>query len=331
MGRIREILSRLSRRPGPRFTKIEGPTGSTIVVDETTLAYTNSKAPQPSQASLDALFRQCERVRVLRGGVAYGRPMTADVLFETEQPAVIADLREAMRVNDAPGGHCMCFGNAAIELLSADGGRVATIGLHHGRAVRWDGWKDDASLVDGVRLLQWLEAHGVAYPLGEYRRGEGQARESEAARQKWLAATPSCLVPLSDEFEMLGLGGDGLETLLDPLANAYKDGTTIAWNLFWWLGHGSGPWSGYPVYEDVALRLLMTLDIADLVGALDPDRHPTEWHVEGAARFFATWEFRTKRAADFAKLSVPIRQLLVGHALRSLHQDNRERAEEAFR
>lgn len=331
MGRIRELLSRLSRRVGPTFTRVEGPTGSTIVVDETTLAYMNSKTPQPSQVSLDALFRQCERVRVLRGGVASGRTLTEDVLFETEQAAMIADLREAMRVNDGPGEHCMCFGNAAVELLSADGDRVATIGLHHGQTIRWDGWKDDASLVDGVGLLQWLEAHGVAYPLEEYRRGEEQARESEAAWQKWLAATPACLMPFSHEFVMVGLGGDGLELLLDPLANAYKDGTTIAWNLFWWLGHGSGPWSGYPVHEDVALRLLMTLDIADLVGALDPDRHPTEWHVEGAARFFATWEFRTKRAADFARLSVAIRQLLLGHTQRSFHQDNRERAEASFR
>jgi len=252
------------------------------------------------------------------------------VLFETEQPAFIADLHDAMRVNDEPDGHCMCFGDPAIEFLSTHGRRVAVIGIHHGQAVRWDGWKNDASLVDGVRLLRWLDAQGVAYPLEEYRRAEEQARESKAAWQKWLAATPSCLIPLSDEFEMLGLGADGLESLLDPLANAYKDGTSLALDLFWWLGHGAGPWSGYPAYEDIAVKLLMTLDIADLLGALDPDHHPTEWHLEGAARFFATWQFRTERAADFHKLSMTSRQLLLSQALRSGHQDNRERAKDAF-
>jgi hypothetical protein len=61
----------------------------------------------------------------------------------------------------------MCHGDAGILLFDGSGNQVAAIGVHHGHAIRWDQWKDDAQLVDGWLLIDWLLDHGIDYPLSE--------------------------------------------------------------------------------------------------------------------------------------------------------------------
>ena len=48
-----------------------------------------------------------------------------------------------------------------LELTSAHGERLAVLGVHHGVAIRWSAWKDDATLVDG----QALSFHGDAWKM----------------------------------------------------------------------------------------------------------------------------------------------------------------------
>ena len=72
--------------------------------------------------------------------------------------------------------------------------------------------------------------------------------------------------------------------------------------LFDWVGHGLARWSCYPAYVSVAESLLMRVPIADIRHALDsPDLSETK--LEGAARFLAGWEFRSRRRSELVAAS----------------------------
>lgn len=73
-----------------------------------------------------------------------------------------------LRIADGPAGHCLCYGDLALELLSRDNRRLALFGLHHGVLLRWDAWIEDAALEDGMAVLEWLAGLGVTEPLERY-------------------------------------------------------------------------------------------------------------------------------------------------------------------
>ena len=82
----------------------------------------------------------------------------------------------------------MCFGGPTLEMLSADRSRLAHLSIHHGHAIRWNQWKDDAKLVDGRRLLQWLAQRGVVEPLRDFEAEEARQRQSAQDLKRWLGA-----------------------------------------------------------------------------------------------------------------------------------------------
>ena len=143
---------------------VEHPRRPRVLVDEAMLAYLRSNAPEPSQAALEEVLVRSRRVRVFRGGAVAGKPLKEEVVLDTDEVEAISSLREALRITDGPAGHCMCHGDMTIELMEPSGSRLAVIGVHHGRTIRWNEWKDDAELIERGRLLDWLTRHGVAYP-----------------------------------------------------------------------------------------------------------------------------------------------------------------------
>ena len=61
----------------------------------------------------------------------------------------------------------MCLGDPHLALRSADGEELALLSLHHGIGVRWDeAWSQDAGLVDGRKILDWLAEHGFDKLMG---------------------------------------------------------------------------------------------------------------------------------------------------------------------
>jgi hypothetical protein len=52
--------------------------------------------------------------------------------------------------------------------------------------------------------------------------------------------------------------------------------------------------------------------------------------LEGAARFFASWEFRTKRGAELNRLPESVKRALLEHSLQSTDPAKRARAQKAF-
>jgi len=99
--------------------------------------------------------------------------------------------------------------------------------------------------------------------------------------------------------------------------------------LIWF---GSGPWSGFPGYEEIAAKLLLQYPTAQLVAAVE-NENLTEEELEGAARILASWrpakpffvhpELRTVVPAK-------LRKTLLKHCLKSPDQDKRDRAQRAF-
>jgi tetratricopeptide (TPR) repeat protein len=128
--------------------------------------YEDCQAPDPSQNRLDEMLQKVTRVRALAGGVFHGRALGSEVLLDTTDPKALAQFRQTLKILESPHtfDHCGCLGGPALELY-ADEELVATIGLHHGHAIRWAEWKHDAHLWDGRGLNDWLIQNGIEATL----------------------------------------------------------------------------------------------------------------------------------------------------------------------
>ena len=157
-----------------------------ILVDQETLDYIDSSAPNPTQSSLDTLLSQTRGVRVYSGGASRGEPLSDEPLWEITDEIALESLGIALRINDGPHGHCMCHGDAALEFLGASGDRLAVIGVHHGESIRWNAWCEDAELTRGSKILKWLNDRGVWDGLQHHRKAPEDTKLSP-----WTAVTCS--------------------------------------------------------------------------------------------------------------------------------------------
>jgi tetratricopeptide (TPR) repeat protein len=138
--------------------------GMTMIMDWDTFDYTYGDAnmPDPAQRDLDAVLPQVTRVCVLDGAMFRGRAMGGRVLLDLDDAGAIQDLADCLQIVEDPNtfGHCACLGGPTMELYSGPE-HLATIGLQHGRAIRWKKWLHDAQLRTGDRLTRWLHDRGV--------------------------------------------------------------------------------------------------------------------------------------------------------------------------
>ena len=283
--------------------------------------------PLPSQAMLSAALSGARRAQVIRGGMVCDQPLGRDVLLDTEDEKSVAALVRALQIVEGSAGRCdLCLGDPTIVLLTGDGRRV-TLAVHHGNCIRWDAWSDDAKLASGESLLAWLAEQGITYPRDEEREALRRREADAQAARHWLAGMPSCFERFSARVFEEQLAADP-SALMAPLQAALPDARDQALALFEWLGHGVGSWTGFPVYECVPERLLLCMPMSALTGALRQDL--SEAQLEGAARFFAGWQFRNGRLSDAARLGRSDRSKLLTHVLSSSDADKQQRAQKAF-
>jgi hypothetical protein len=344
------------RQPPSKWTVVEGPDGRRIYLDEEMVEHLKSTAPQPSQRSLDATLDRARVLRIIKGGVSGGRSLGTEMLFEGRDEATLQSLRQALRIVESPGGHCMCHGDPAIEFLDESSNRLAVIGVHHGRSIRWSAWKDDAVLVDGCGLLEWLAVRGVEYPLKDYQASQQARALTEAAWERWFSAMPPCLQPLlADQRQYIGMAqfvpsltatpltsqpkdlnqpvaidAERFVRVKQALAEAYPDPVQRTRALFQWFGEGGGAWSGYAAYEQVAEYLLLDVSMEDVLRALQGPSAPQPL-LKGGARFLAGWLFATRRGGELKSLPAELGQRLLECSLDTEDADKRARAEVAFR
>jgi len=292
------------------------------------LEYLESSAPQPTQAALDSVMDEVHAVRVFKDGCHGDTLLGSDVLLEASEPTDIAALRITMRIIDGPGGHCMCFGGPTLEMLSADRSRLALLSIHHGLAIRWNRWKDDARLIDGRLLLEWLAKRGVLEPLRDFEAEEARQRQSQQDWERWLAAMPSALLPAWSGA--LGqFGNVDVVPLLAALERGMPDEGARILALLEWFGTGAGPWSGFPTYEQAAEELLLGFSTARIIKAVESTQlSPAQ--LEGAARLFAGWSFSKQRPQGLRELPETLRKALWHHVKDTQDDDKRSRATRAF-
>jgi hypothetical protein len=305
-----------------------------VIVDEHMAQYLQSTAPDPTQASLDGLLASVTRVRVIAGGVVRGKAMGTEVLLETAGAADVADFRACLKIVEDPRtfGHCMCFGNPALELYAGED-LAATIGFHHGRSIRWEAWKHDALLQDGNELVNWLAERGVTGPRQEVEYLKRQQEQNIQAARQWATGMPAALEPFWNAMMQVGFGqvvaismnaskarrdparqvhANQLPPMRAALEKAYPDPVSRALVLLGWYGHGQGPWSGFPAYETFADELLLEFPAGVIVAALDAEE-VTPAHLEGAARHFARWGFLAPDEQDTGQVPEAVKQRLLEH------------------
>ena len=307
------------------------------------------RLPNPSQRSLDILIEKVTRLRVIEGGVWQGKAQGDQVLLDVTDPQAVITLRECLKIveDERTFGHCLCLGDQALELYGGDK-RLATLGLHHGRSIRWDAWRYDALLVDGERLLDWLAERGAAGPLQAYQENQRLEEMHRQALARWQAAMPRCLYPFAEEMlasaggmaafiPLLPQGPPGkieevtskLAPMLHALAVAHPDVEKRVLRLFQWYGSGLGPWSGFPAYESLAEGMLLAFPLDQLLSALS--RHELDpAQLEGAARFFAGYYFTRYRGSEIHRIPPDLMQRLHEQGLASEDEDRQQRARNAF-
>jgi len=302
--------------------------GPNVIADPLFVEYLNSPKPLPTQESLDDLFRQTTRVRVLGGGMIQDRALDAPVLLECDNQPSLETLQTAMAIQDNQDemNHCMCLGWPTLEFYHHET-LIGTIGMHHGQSIRWSAWKPDADLRDSIALLRWLEERGVDGPMKEYQNLIEARREREQQAQRWREAMPPCLRPFFPEIRRDGR--INYQQLNERLSEAYPDIFVRARELFALHGSGAGPWSGYPSYESATEKLLQNMPTETLIEALNGLSLTFE-QTEGAARYFAGWSFHKHKPEDAARLPVYLREFLWEHSRQSTNADNVERARRAF-
>ncbi len=124
-----------------------------------------------SEGTLRKALADIDRIRVRSGGTCHRDVESERTLFEETDPAKIADVIRAIRIDTANSGfHCMCCGNPSIEFYCGEE-LVVTLGYHHGRSVRWrEGWRSDGLMTreSAASLNAWLTSHGVHSEHGEW-------------------------------------------------------------------------------------------------------------------------------------------------------------------
>ena len=143
---------------------------------------------------------------------------------------------------------------------------------------------------------------------------------------KWKEAMP---VGIGEAWDSaLGFEGSVDSTQLEtPLKETIPDETQRIKSLLRWYGSGSGPWSGYPSYEEAAAGLLQLEDREILFKVIQQsDLTPTE--LEGAARFLVMKRIPSN---SLDLISESTKSKLLAQVISTGQLGNITRAESAFR
>jgi hypothetical protein len=317
-----------------------------------TLAY----AQDPAQASLSVVLQETARIRIWDEGISGNEPI-GELLLEITDLQEIEKLRAALRISDGPAGHCLCYGDIALELLSAGNRRLALLGLHHGTLLRWNAWIEDAALEDGMAVLEWLAGLEVTEPLERYLDDQIDEEEAVEAWNRWIEAMPACLQQLPEENWSSAIEDNRRDLVLNALAAHYPDMNTAILALLHWYGSNSGTWTGYPVYEDLAAAILSWYPVRLLIPAME-GAPLTPNQLEGAARLCSGKNFQEPtedyksssllfpgtqylvpsgqmafippRTGGPAQIPAELSRQLLDYCLQSGNEDKRSRALSAF-
>ncbi len=135
--------------------------GNNVFMDRDTYDYFygEKKGKPPAQNDISSLWPMVTSVCVLEGYHFQGNAETSKILARSSDPRLIKQLSDALHIQENADlyYHCCCLGGPTLELYQGSK-IVACIGIHHGKAIRYQPWSQDAVLVNGDKLTQWLYA-----------------------------------------------------------------------------------------------------------------------------------------------------------------------------
>lgn len=255
-------------------------------------------------------------------------------LLDLADAKAVAEFVRRIEIDGARSGgwFCMCSGGPFLQFYRGDR-LLTTVGMHHGLSLRWhEGpWQGDGALKlkSGQFVNSWLAERGVKGPKREVEQANERDRRDQLNVAKWRAAMPDSLQPLWQFMSHWRRSDRRLDEMRAALKLEQPDANQRIRMLLDWFGSGSRVWSGYPSYEDVALTLLLDFDTLQVIAAMDAAQLSAR-QLEGAARFFACWDFSSKRAAELGLLSEAWQRKLLAQGLKDADTDRRSRALNAF-
>lgn len=261
-------------------------------------------------------------VRVRTGGTCHRNMEDEAVLFELTGAAEVRALLDRIAIDEPSSGeHCLCCGDPSIEITDGASRIAATLGMHHGRRLRWPGgWPGDGELTGpaATAVCRWLADHGHPESLHQL---EDPARIAEGKRR--LLARYRALVPPDVAVALTTVDSyDEARIAMDRLPEA----PARAELLVRLLGAHAWPWSDGPGYLDQLVdETLAGLPVAEVHAALTQVVREPEG-CAGVARWLYDYHERWKELprAQLDALVAATAPWALGHCQR--HQSHRRPA-----
>lgn len=250
------------------------------------------------------------------------------IIFESTDVKDITGLKDSIILQPQDGWfHCMCIGTPAIYLYN-DQKLLLEITNHHGLSIRTSIWTSDARISDIQKWLKWFDDRGIDSPRKEYEDSIIRQKKAEKDYEKWINMMPMAIKPYWDEATK-DPWNYNIALLENALKKKVKKTDNQIMELLAWYGSGAGPWSGFPMYEEVACKLLLKYPTSEIITAIRATEL-TETHIEGAARLFGGWSFNKQRPDDLKLLPNEYKELFWNHVKKTNDKDKYSRAERAF-
>lgn len=249
-------------------------------------------------------------------------------IYVSTNPKDIEALKNSISIDRPKERYfCVCLPTTVIRLFG-ENKEIGEIYLYPGTTVRFTNWPSDAEISNTGKWFEWLDRRGITAPREAFDQGVAEARKNRAAEERWMKAMPGSLVPLWPSVSKEKPIGERETASFDSaLSKQFPDKQTRILVLMAWFGNGTGPWSGFPVYESVPEQMLLKYSTPELVAAIS-SRALNEDEAEGAARLFAGWDFNQSRPQDNVLLPTELKRHLLEHSLKSTDEDKRIRAEQ---
>lgn len=276
-----------------------------------------------------ALIAKTDTVVVYASEYARGK-----ILYASSHRKDISALGEAISIADPDYEFICVCGTSPEVVLYHKGKELATIGVLPEGVIRSSLWHSDAFIQDKEKWFGWFDDRNIRSPRKNYERDIAEEEADRALEARWVAAMPEGMRPIWPKVmeQMMSAGipqPPNTKPLEEELAKEIPDDSGRIRVLMSWYGSGVGPWSGYPLYEDVAEQMLLEYSTYQLLKALDGVTL-TELETEGAARLFSSWEFHRRRPDDNSMIPARLKKQLLDHSLKSSDSDKLERARAAF-
>jgi hypothetical protein len=241
-------------------------------------------------------------------------------------------LKSAINVNPPEEWfRCACIPSLEIRLSRKDK-EIGTILVYpDGLPIGFEPWSSDARISDREKWLAWFDARKIPGPRRGIEEAEVREKTDQANEARWTGAMPASLRPIWPGIvEQMAPGQDTETKILDQaLAKEFPERRDRILALISWYGAGTGPWSGYPMYESVPEEMLLEYPTSELLTAIQSSPL-SEQQIEGASRLFGGWDFNQRRPRDNAFIPASLKQAFLQHCLLSKDEDKVGRARSAF-